>query len=67
MIYGDMSTESNREVFCFDEWSLSHIVRKYFYEIPPRLPFPKGGEIVSTFRKDEKSLPPLYERGVRGD
>jgi hypothetical protein len=59
VIDGDMTTESNGKVFCFNEWSLNHIVRKYFYEIPPRLPFPKGGEIVSPLGRMKKDYPPL--------
>jgi len=35
---------------------LGHIVRKYFYEIPPRLPFLPAGRL---FQREEKLCPPL--------
>jgi hypothetical protein len=47
MIDGDMAAESNGKVLGFNEGVLSHIVRKYFYKIPPHLPLLKGGEILA--------------------
>jgi len=63
VIYGNMTAEANGKVFGFNDWSLPHIVRKNFYKIPARLPLPKGGEIVSPLRKNEKRLPPFSKGG----
>jgi hypothetical protein len=65
MIDGDMTTESNGKVLGFNEGFLSHIVRKYFYKIPPHLPLLKRGEILAPFRKEKKYYPP-FGKGGRG-
>ena len=68
MIDGNMTTESNSEFLGFDEWRLGHIVRKYFYEIPPRLPclpapVPTEGGAGRLFQREEKLCPPLEKGG----